>query len=101
MDNSDKTTEDFLNGINSSDEFFDHSSKDESIIPSNDIKDSATLISSAIEMESTDTAPDLVGTDYPEDYIKIVNRVKAQYNLLPNLNYDKIYQEIIFKCRVR
>jgi len=94
MDNSDKTTEDFLNGINSSDEFFDHSSKDESIIPSNDIKDSATLISSAIEMESTDTAPDLVGTDYPEDYIKIVNRVKAQYNLLPNLNYDKIYQEI-------
>lgn len=93
MDN-DKITEDFLNGINGGNEFFAPSSQDTSTPSSDDKQISTPTIPSAIEMESTDTAPDLVGTDYPADYIKIVNRVKAQYNLLPNLNYSKIYQEI-------
>lgn len=38
----------------------------------------------------------LVGNieDYPLDYIKMVDRIRIQYALLPTLNYDAIYKEL-------
>jgi hypothetical protein len=96
---NDQITDDFLNGIDSSpDDLFPLK---EVVLSTANTTDTNTItdtekISVPIknEMESTDTPPDLVGTDYPEDYIKIVNRVKYQYSILPNLNYNKIYEEI-------
>jgi hypothetical protein len=93
---NDKITDDFLNGIDSSDDLFPLKEEVLSTTEPTEITKTTETVLSPIknEMESTDTPPDLVGTDYPEDYIRIVNRVKAQYSNLPNLNYNKIYEEI-------
>lgn len=38
--------------------------------------------------------PSLMGSDYPEDYVKMVMKIKRQYENLPKLNADNIYREI-------
>ena len=47
--------------------------------------------------------PQLCGSDYPNFYIEMINRVHAQYKELPPLNYDKIYAELAeltIKCHM-
>ena len=38
--------------------------------------------------------PSLRGEGFDDEYIKLVNRIKAQYSLLPKLNYDDIDKEL-------
>jgi hypothetical protein len=82
-------TDDFLKE-NENTEFLKDQTRNyspESSIKNNDIK-------SIVPPETINSDPDLIGTDFPSEYITIVNRIKAQYKLLPVLNYDNIYHEI-------
>lgn len=45
------------------------------------------------EREAQDI-PSLRGEGYPSDYIAMAERVKWQYEMLPKLDYDAIYQEL-------
>lgn len=47
-----------------------------------------------VKEKEDDSLPDLVGDNYPEAYVKMVNRIKAQYAFYPKLDYDKIYAEV-------
>lgn len=40
------------------------------------------------------TFPALRGEGFPSDYLKMVNRIRLQYDNLPVLDYDDIYKEI-------
>lgn len=51
------------------------------------------IVSNSANVE-TETCPELMGSDYPEDYVKMVLKIKRQYENLPKLNYDSIYKEI-------
>ena len=42
---------------------------------------------------ATDDLPELVGENFPKSYLRMVERIKIQYRLLPSLNYDAIYEE--------
>lgn len=56
---------------------------------------SVNIINPIVSQENiTDSCPDLMGNEYPPEYIKIVERIKIQYRLLPCLDYDAIYSEI-------
>jgi len=46
------------------------------------------------ENPSMDNEVDLLGEDYPEQYISMVKRILFQYKLLPKIEYDSIYKEI-------
>ena len=41
-----------------------------------------------------ESTPELMGEDYPEPYIKMVMKIRKQYEYLPKLDYDAIYKEI-------
>jgi hypothetical protein len=38
--------------------------------------------------------PELRGDDFPKEYIKMAERLQAEYRLLPRLNHDAIYNEL-------
>jgi hypothetical protein len=40
------------------------------------------------------TIPALIGTDYPDEYKKMVERIQFQYYVLPTLDYEAIYNEM-------
>jgi len=90
-------TDDFLNDLGDT-EFL--KGKSEETQPAKVIQEEKEekVVSEAIEAipqaETTDSSPDLMGTDFPAEYIKMVDMAKAQYRLLPSLNYDAIYREI-------
>ena len=44
--------------------------------------------------EDDEVYPILMGSDYPPDYLRIVDRIRIQYDRLPKIDYDAIYKEI-------
>ena len=57
--------------------------------------DTAKPVVPLIKIDSEgDGLPVLMGSDYPPEYMRIVDRVKIQYDRLPKINYDAIYKEI-------
>jgi len=70
----------------------DKKSPDIVIPPTNtsDITNSNTDVEGLTES----CVPSLRGDNFDEEYLKVVNRIKAQYSLLPKLDYDKMYKEL-------
>jgi len=91
----DTSTDDFLRDVDADNSLGDKivEAKSDNVVValSNPIKETK---SNQDEEETTNSRPDLVGDDFPPDYIKIVNRIKVQYGLLPSLDYDAIYKEM-------
>jgi hypothetical protein len=99
MSLTDDVTDDFLNTTGSK-EFVEVKPSDTSV---GDVSQLAKGLSAPQEDSSTedetpsaklDDGPSLVGSDYPPEYLRIVNRINAQYALLPVLDNDLIYKEI-------
>ena len=65
--------------------------KVETNIPINANTSSVTISSATI---SSEVIPELMGTEYPEPYVKMVLKIRRQYERLPKLDYDAIYSEI-------
>jgi len=100
-------TDDFLSDIDGEDFFEDTSSQKQtkkeeiSSSPSQQPQQPSAVSSvssvsepTKLQNESIEEIPILRGEDYPQDYIKMVERIKAQYTLLPSLNYDALYKEL-------
>ena len=90
MDNdpANSLTDDFLKETENT-EFLKDQTQNSQAIPVNKDDKKSTM-----PTKTTNTDPNLIGTDFPSEYIAIVDRIKAQYKLLPVLNYDDIYHEI-------
>lgn len=86
----DNMTEDFLSSINDS-EFLKSNTEEAKPVES---ETKSVSLSVQPQEQTTDSPPDLMGTDFPSDYITMVDRIKVQYRLLPSLDYDAIYREV-------
>lgn len=51
-------------------------------------------VTDLIPDSGTELIPELMGTDYPEHYLKMVLKIREHYDRLPSLDYDAIYREI-------
>jgi len=59
----------------------------------NTITNVSSVTNSSV-VNSSDVIPELMGTEYPEPYVKMVLKIRKQYENLPTLDYDAIYREI-------
>jgi len=90
-------TDDFLKDIEGAgvSEFVSSNTKasEASDKPSEEVEKSKPSVSPL--SDTTDSPPALDNGDvFPAEYLKVVDRVKAQYSLLPSLDYNAIDQEI-------
>lgn len=86
-------TDDFLNGLVVDPSNTVGEVKDESTPNLENQPKTETKVEDKV-FENTNDLPDLVGSDYPAEYVRVVNRIKIQYDLLPKLNYNAIYEEL-------
>jgi hypothetical protein len=106
MDNKPDTTDDFLKDVGESDFLDNESSTSNPSIPTSTSNPTqwptSTSVSEPVTLQplqkdtpdSLSDLPDLMGSEYPQEYIRVVERIKFQYKMLPSLNYDAIYREI-------
>jgi hypothetical protein len=92
-------TDDFLSCLGETEFLSGKTTEDKSTeaipqAPTEVIPQAPTDVISTSQEEITDSAPELAGLEFPPEYLKMVERVKIQYKLLPSLNYDAIYREI-------
>jgi len=52
------------------------------------------IVNEESDKESEDGIPELIGDDYPPQYLKMVNRVKIRYAQLPKLDHYAIEKEL-------
>ena len=94
-DKSNSTTDDFLKEIEGTD-FLESNKQEVTKNPEVSKPEEVHPVHNKIpfSIESTDTPPDLEGSDFPPEFIRIVDTIKKYYSTLPHLNYDDIYKEI-------
>ena len=81
--------------MDDSEDIFGFNQSEEKIKPVTEIVVSKPEQTIKIDSDSNANAlPELVGNDYPPEYIKMSERIKAQYELLPKIDYDAVYKEI-------
>ena len=109
MDNKPDSTDDFLKDVGE-DDFLDNksstsnpsiptSTSNPTPVPTSTSNPTPPISSSVpervpLQEDTPDSLPDLMGSEYPQEYIRVVERIKFQYKMLPSLNYDAIYREI-------
>lgn len=94
MDEKNNITDDFLKSLEDTEFLSGKASEEKTTETSKTISQTPKEVIPTIQEDNTDSAPELMGSEFPPEYLRMAERVKTQYKLLPSLNYEAIYREI-------